>query len=208
MRYTINRMGRRNKQVLFGTTNSAKIRHVRAYLEALPVEVLSPGDLNIDIVVEEDGRTPEENAEKKARAYYAAAKMPTFAIDAGLRIEKFPEESQPGVYVRRISGGPGASDAALLDYYRKSLDEVGGTSPAVWYIAVSFVASADRVGTQHFTLQAVMTSQPSHIVHRDAPLSSLMLDPATGRYYSEMAYRERPDSVLITEILSRHLEGL
>ena len=91
------------KQILFGTTNSAKIELIRAYLKALPVNVLSPKDLDIDIDVDENGLTPIENAEKKARAYFALARIPTFSIDAGLRIEKFPEEDQPGVFVRRIS---------------------------------------------------------------------------------------------------------
>lgn len=197
-----------SKQVLFGTTNEAKIRHVRAYLDASPVEILSPVDLNIDIDVEEDGRTPEDNAEKKARAYYAEAKIPTFALDAGLHIEKFPEAYQPGVFVKRILGETGAGVESLLNHYRRHLERAGGTSPAVWFVAVSFAISEDRVDTQRFTLQVVMTSHPSKIVQRDAPLSSLTKDPLTGKYYSEMTYRERPDSTLIAKILNRYFEHL
>jgi len=56
---------RMKKQILLGTTNQAKINHFRAYLAALPIEILSPGDLGIATDVEEDGKTPEENAEIK-----------------------------------------------------------------------------------------------------------------------------------------------
>jgi inosine/xanthosine triphosphate pyrophosphatase family protein len=197
------------RKVLFGTTNEAKIEHVRAYLKALPVEILSPKDLHIDIDVAEDGQTPEENAAKKAQAYYAAARIPTFAIDAGLRIEKFSEENQPGVYVRRVSDGErSVPDEEILEHYRKGLEEVGGISPGTWYVAVSFVASAGQEHTQLFTLETLMTSEASDSLIPGAPLSSLMKDPPTGRYYSEMAYEERPDLVLIAGILKEDLEKL
>lgn len=196
-------------KVLFGTKNLAKIELVRAYLNELPVLVLCPKDLNIDIDVEEDGQTPEENAAKKAKAYYAEAGIPTFAIDAGLRIEKFPEEIQPGVYVRRVSGkGQEVSDEAIIDYYRKKLEDAGGTSPGMWQIAVSFIASPDQIHTRQFQLETVFTSQASKIVLPGAPLSSLMKDPVTVVYYSEMAHEERPDSVLIAEIIRQEIEGL
>ncbi len=212
------------RKILFGTGSDAKIELVRAYLKDLPVLVLSPKDLNIDIDVQEDGRTPLENAAKKAKAYYAAAAVaeaavaeaasaadgiPTFAIDAGLRIEKFPEESQPGVYVNRVTrDGRKASDEEILDYYREGLEAVGGTSPGRWTIAVSFVTSVERVHTQQFQLETLFTSQASQILLPGAPLSSLMKDPGTGRYYSEMEHAERPDSVLIAEIIHQQIEQL
>ncbi len=196
------------RKVLFGTKNQAKIGHVRAYLKALPVEVLSPKDLNIDLDVAEDGQTPEENAQKKATAYYAAAGLPTFAIDAALRIEKFSEENQPGVYVRRVSGGEEVvSDAEIIAHYRKALEEIGGTSPGTWYVAISFIASPGQVHTRLFTLETLMTAQAGRTLIPGAPLSSLMKDPATGKYYAEMTHEERPDSALIAGILRQYLEG-
>ena len=92
------------KPLLLGTTNQAKLILVRSFLDPLPLEVLSLTDLGIRIDVREDGRTPQENAEKKARAYFAEAGIPTLAIDAGLHVERFPKERQPGVFVRRIHG--------------------------------------------------------------------------------------------------------
>ena len=103
---------------MLGTTNQAKMNIVQAALESLPIEVLSLGDLNIHIDVREDGQSTEENAEKKVRAYFAEAHVPTLAIDGGLHIEKFPEDRQPGIFVRRISGFDGdATDEDVLDYY-------------------------------------------------------------------------------------------
>ena len=56
------------KRVLLGTTNQAKTNIIREAVQSLPLDILSLSDLNIDIEVTEDGDSPEENAEKKARS--------------------------------------------------------------------------------------------------------------------------------------------
>jgi inosine/xanthosine triphosphate pyrophosphatase family protein len=48
------------KQILLGTINQAKIAHLQEACESLPIEVLSSRDLNIEITVEEDGKSAEE----------------------------------------------------------------------------------------------------------------------------------------------------
>jgi inosine/xanthosine triphosphate pyrophosphatase family protein len=68
------------KLVLLGTKNQAKINIVQEALESLPIEILSLRALHIDIDVREDGKSTEENAEKKAKAYYAKSGISTLAI--------------------------------------------------------------------------------------------------------------------------------
>jgi len=80
-------------RLLFGTNNQAKIEILKAFLENLPVELLSPADLDLHIYVREDGWSPGENAAKKARAYFTAAQIPTFAIDAALSIPGLPPKN-------------------------------------------------------------------------------------------------------------------
>jgi hypothetical protein len=41
-----------------------------------------------------------------------------------------------------------------------------------------------------------------------APLDALTVDPATGRYFSEMPWQERPDARWVFEFVSRHLDEL
>lgn len=197
------------KQVLFGTTNQEKLDLFRQLLEPLPVEILSPGDLNIHIDVKEDGKSPEENAEKKARAYFAASNMPTLAIDAGLHIQKFPDEKQPGVYVRRIYGNDqDIPDKVVLDYYTGELEKVGGESVGTWNVSIVLMISTNKIFAQSYSLETVFTSKASDISIPGAPLSSLMTDTATGKYYSEMTYRERPDAKWYFEFVKQHIEEL
>ena len=46
--------------------------------------------------------------------FFAAAKIPTLSGDSGLYIEGLPEEEEPGIFVRRISGGQKLTDDEVL----------------------------------------------------------------------------------------------
>jgi 8-oxo-dGTP diphosphatase len=197
------------KRILFGTRNQVKLDLFREILATLPVEVLSPQDLSIDIEVKEDGSSPEENAEKKAQAYFATSRMPTLAIDAGLHIAKFPHEKQPGVFVRRIRGGDeDVSDEMVLDYSRRELERVGGESPGTWSVCVALMTAPGRLFSQTYSFEMVFTSKPSPVLITGAPLSSLMMNPATGEYRSETAYEEWPDAKWYVEFVRQHLKEL
>lgn len=197
------------KQVLLGTTNQAKVNIIREDLESLPIELLSLKDLNINVDVKEDGQSPEENAEKKAKAYFAASDIPTLAINAGLYIEKFSEEKQPRIFVRRIEGTDReVTDEQVLDYYIKELEKVGGESKGFFWVVFVLVVSNEKVFSQSYSLDLTLSSRRSDVLIPGAPLSSLSIDPVTGRYFSEMPYNKRPDSKWIFEFMKQHLETL
>jgi len=133
------------KFLLLGTKNPAKVYIVRAALEILPIMVLTLGDLNINLPVKEDGQTTEENAQAKARAYFAASQVPTQAIDGGLYVEKFPFDKQPEMLVRRIYGEDReATDEEVLEYFRRELEAVGGESAAIWRGAMTLMIAPEN----------------------------------------------------------------
>jgi 8-oxo-dGTP diphosphatase len=197
------------KRVLLGTTNQAKTNITREAVQSLPLEILSLSDLNIDLEVTEDGDSPEENAEKKARAYFAEAGMPTLAIDGALHLEKFPPEKQPGVLVRRVYGDSrDVTDEEVLDYYMRELEKVGGESVGIWRAGFVLITSPDKIFRQSFLLKVKFTARKKGRMHPGAPLDVVMIDPATGKYYSEMIYREREDFRWTFEFMQQHLEVL
>lgn len=70
------------------TQNQGKQKEIIEVLQPFAVEViLAPKNLN----VLEDGHTFEENAYKKAKAYWDEFKTPILADDSGLELEDFPE---------------------------------------------------------------------------------------------------------------------
>ena len=89
------------KKVLIATTNPAKIVEYGEIFKQLklPVNLVSLKDLNIKNKVEEDGKTFEENAIKKADFYSKLSNLPTLSDDGGLEIDYL--NGEPGIRSRR-----------------------------------------------------------------------------------------------------------
>lgn len=180
----------------------------------LPAKIVSPTELGINLDVEEDGHSPEANAGKKALAYCAAASIPTFAIDAGLEIDRFPPEQQPGVFVRRVHQHRRyVPDQRLIDHYVDLLSAVGGESSGRWQVAIALAMPDGLVEYRCYAIEALFTATPSAVRIDGAPISSLMMDitmmeSGSRIYYSEMAYAERPDSIQLKQALLALFEHL
>ena len=90
------------RRVVVATTNPHKIEEFREILADLPIELVSPDELNLRVAVEETGATFEENAVLKAIAYAEASGMLALADDSGLEIDALGGE--PGIYSARWAG--------------------------------------------------------------------------------------------------------
>ena len=130
-------------RLLLATTSAGKQRELRALLDNLPLALVTPADLGLRLVPDETGTTFAENAAIKARAYYAAAGLPTLAEDSGLEVEALG--GAPGVYSARWEGLPdGAEKNALL------LSRVVGVPPerrGCRYVC--YMVLVDGSGTEH-----------------------------------------------------------
>ena len=87
------------KELLYATTNLGKVQEIRKHLAGHGVTILSLQDLQINIDVPETGRTLEENAALKARAYceHAGGRL-VMADDTGIEITAL--NGEPGIRVR------------------------------------------------------------------------------------------------------------
>jgi len=96
----------------------------------------------------------------------------------------------------------------MLDYYINELRQVGGTSPAIWDIALAFTATDEQIYVRSYAFQALLVSKASQKILPGAPLSSLMIDEQTGKYLSETDHRERMDAPWVKAIMRENLERL
>lgn len=96
-------------KLLLATNNPGKLRELRAILADLPLELLAPADLGLDLDVPEDGTTYAENAAKKALAFARASGLPCLADDSGLEVDVL--DGAPGLHSKRYAPNPGATDA-------------------------------------------------------------------------------------------------
>jgi XTP/dITP diphosphohydrolase len=93
------------------TTNPGKIREIRAALDGLDIEIVTPADLPPLTEPDETGDTFLENARIKASAYAAESGLLTVAEDSGLAIDALG--GRPGVLSARY---PGATYAEKFQY--------------------------------------------------------------------------------------------
>ncbi len=96
------------EKILIATTNKGKHEEIADLLKALPCRLITPDQIQLDIDIEENGKTYLENAHLKALAYCQASQLPTLADDSGLEVAALG--GQPGLYSARFSGSHNASD--------------------------------------------------------------------------------------------------
>ncbi len=107
-------------QLLLATNNKGKLRELRALLADLPLELVTPADINLLLDVKEDGDTYADNAAKKAQAFAHASGLTALADDSGLEVDAL--DGAPGLYSARYSSKPGASDADRRAFLLQNLN--------------------------------------------------------------------------------------
>lgn len=91
-------------RLLIATNNKGKVEEIRALLDDLQVELVTPSDLHLNLHVEEDGKTYAENAAKKAIAFAEASGLVSLADDSGLEVDAL--NGAPGLYSARYGPPP------------------------------------------------------------------------------------------------------
>lgn len=181
-------------KIVYGTSNPAKIKHMKDMLEGLHIEILGLNDVSASIdSVAEDGSTPLENARIKATAYYKALKMPVFSCDSGLFIEGLEQCEQPGVHVRRVKG-KSLNDDEMIQHYRGLALKLGGSGKAQYRNAICLVMDENHImeheGDDISSLPFILTSKPHEKKNPGFPLDSLSVEMESGLYYLDIYDRD------------------
>lgn len=114
------------KKLLLATNNAGKIKELRALLQGMKAEILTPNELGLELDVMESGDTYLENATKKAIAFAKASGMLSLADDSGLEVAAL--DGAPGIYSARYSPKKGASDKDRREYLLERLQ----SKPRPW----------------------------------------------------------------------------
>lgn len=95
-------MGTKVEKLIFATGNANKMKEIRMILGESDYEIVSMKEANINIDIEENGTTFEENAIIKAKAICELTGCLTLADDSGLEVDYL--DKAPGVYSARFMG--------------------------------------------------------------------------------------------------------
>lgn len=186
-------------KILYGTTNKGKLQAMEKSVRQLDIEIIGLNDLNCKLpLIEECGRTPLENAEIKARAYFEAFHMPVFSCDSGLYFDELTDEEQPGIHVRRVNGKE-LNDDEMIQHYSTLARKYGGKITGQYRNAIYFILDENHhyssmdmsIATEPF----VLVTKP-HVKRVEGfPLDSLSIDIETGKYYYDIDVKDVSTSV-------------
>lgn len=186
-------------KILYGTTNKAKLQAMKTAVDNLDIQLIGLRDIESELPsINENGKTPLENAEIKARAYYEAFHMPVFSCDSGLYFDELTEEEQPGLHVRRINGKE-LTDDEMIQYYASLAKRHGGRITGRYRNAIYFILDEEHhyssmdmsIATEPF----ILGTKPHAKRVEGFPLDSLSIDIATGKYYYDLDVKDVSTSV-------------
>lgn len=171
------------QKILIATKNQGKIKELRQFLSDLPVDLVSLSDVGITDDVEEDGKTYEENSQKKALFYSKKSGLPSVADDGGLEITAL--NGEPGVRSRRWLGYE-ATDSELIDHLKKvtkSLPE--DKREAYFKTVVSFALPVGNVLSVAGEIKGVLSEEPEANLSEGYPYRSFFYLPDLKKFYHE-----------------------
>ncbi len=134
------------KKLLIASLNPGKQIEIQALLEAIPVKLIFPDQIGLDLDVKESGETYAENAARKATAFAEASGLLTLADDSGLEVEVLG--GMPGLRSARFAPQPGATDADRRAYLLQLLKAYPPPWKAQFRCTVAF---AKPQGEIHFS---------------------------------------------------------
>ncbi len=179
------------KKLLFATSNSSKVKRFYDKLKENGIELISLSDIDLKLVVEENGKDAVENALIKARAYYNMTGITTMAMDDSLYLENVSKNIEPGLFVRRVNGKT-LSDAEMIEHYSKLARDYGtdGKICARWVYGLAIIKDGKENTYTWSKDEFYIVDKPSKIINKGYPLNSVSVDKSTGKYFTEIPKEE------------------
>ena len=128
------------KEILLATNNQGKVKEMKSIMSDLGIDVYSLKDKGIDVDVEEDGKTFEENALKKAEEIAKISGMITVSDDSGLEV--YALDLRPGIYSARYAG-EGATSEMLCEKLLSEMESVPDSERGARFVSVVAIVYPD-----------------------------------------------------------------
>ncbi len=146
-------------KAVLASNNKNKLRELKEILSPMGFDVISQSEAGIDIEVEENGTTFEENSLIKAKAIHDI--LPdacVIADDSGLEVDYLGKA--PGVYSHRYAG-ENAMDKDRCDKILSELEGVDDEKRTARFVcAVQFISSDGKVITARGTCEGRIGHKP------------------------------------------------
>lgn len=178
------------KQVLFATSNPAKIKVFKERIEKRGIKLLTRKDITVPIAdQEETGISATQNAYIKAKAYYDSTKIISIGMDNCLYFPTLPENEQPATHVKRVNGKE-LTYKQMQEYYANVAKEHGGRIEAYWFYGLCIYDGKTRKDITWKSENFYISSTPYGNMEEGYPIDSLSISKKYNKYWYELTKEE------------------
>lgn len=145
--------------MIFATGNMGKLREIKDILGDIGEEIISMKEAGIDVDIEENGTTFEENAIIKAKAIMEMTGQMVLADDSGLEVDALNKE--PGIYSARYLGTDTPYEVKNQNIIDR-LEGVEGDARSARFVCAIAAAFPDgEVIVTRGTIEGVIAKEPA-----------------------------------------------
>ena len=128
-------------KVVLASKNAHKLKEISKITEKFGIELILQSQLGIDMDVEENGSTFEENSYIKAKAVMEATGLPALADDSGIAVDAL--NGEPGIYSARYGFDDSLDDWGRLLLLLKNTENVPDGSRQAQFVCVITLVMPD-----------------------------------------------------------------
>ncbi len=128
-------------RVVLASKNRHKLVEISKITEQFDIELVLQSELGIDLDVEENGTSFEENSFIKAHAVMEATGLPALADDSGIAVDALGGE--PGIYSARYGFDESLDDWGRLQLLLKNTEQVPDGQRQAKFVCVITMVTPD-----------------------------------------------------------------
>lgn len=128
-------------KVVLASKNKHKLEEISKITEKFDMELVLQSELGVDIDVEENGTTFEENSLIKAKAVMEATGLPALADDSGIAVDAL--NGEPGIYSARYGFDDTLDDRGRLELLLKNTENVPDGQRQAKFVCVITMLTPD-----------------------------------------------------------------
>lgn len=146
-------------RLLIATNNAGKVDEFRGIFAGCGWEIVAPGEVGLDLDVDESGTTYLENARIKAEAFAKASGMAALADDSGLEVDAL--NGEPGA-LHHLHGWDGVDRADRIAILLRAMKDVPADRRSARFRAVIVVVMPDGTAIDvEGTCEGLITAAPA-----------------------------------------------
>ncbi len=146
-------------KVVLASKNRHKLEEISKITEKFDMELVLQSDLGVDIDVEENGSTFEENSFIKAEAVMKATGLPALADDSGIAVDAL--NGEPGIYSARYGFDETLDDWGRLELLLKNTAHVPeGQRQARFVCVITMVTPEGQTIQARGEIHGELTREP------------------------------------------------